>query len=71
MYCSVCECHHKATEFGTRQRRKSAAVRVCKNPKSPAPVMYFSSYGDYADYLEFGRSRYFATEIMEAMYDSD
>lgn len=71
MYCSVCKCHHKASMFGASQRKKSAVVRICKDPKPPVVKykMTFSSYSEFADYCEFGRTRYFATEYAED--DSD
>jgi hypothetical protein len=51
--------------FGSQQRRKSASIRVCKNPKIPPKNVFFSSFSDFADYREFGRSRYFVSEYEE------
>lgn len=34
MYCSICKVHYKnRSEFGTREKRKSATVRKCKKCK--------------------------------------
>lgn len=73
LYCTVCKCHHSNDKFTTRQRRKPASVRVCKTPTPPynyRPVMHFSSFSDYCDYLEFGRVGYCLTEVMESYLTS-
>lgn len=87
MFCCACNCDHKPNAFGTQQRRKSAKVRICKNPiKSYNKSLnkshnkssfwhgsqFFSSFSEFADYIEFGNVRYFATEYMERRnYNSD
>lgn len=71
VFCSVCKCHHHKSAFGTQQLRKSAKTRICRNPK-PVKTSHFSSFGEYADYLEFGPSRYWYVERTERQWeDSD
>jgi hypothetical protein len=82
LYCSKCRCMHGNSAFGTQQRRRPAAVRQCKAPVAPPTivrrgnVLYvtggssYCSHGDWADAVEFGRSRYWASETFDNRYQS-
>jgi hypothetical protein len=61
LFCSVCKTHHDASQFASRQHKKSATIRVCKSPKVADNVtrMTLSQYEDYMRFERFVKEDYY------------
>lgn len=72
MYCSICKIHYKKrSEFGTREKRKSAIERKCKKCKEKKPICRrrYDSDDEYQKAMVYVESRW-EREYDEENYNS-